>query len=235
MSIGIGIIGIFGQMGQRIFHLLQKDPRFHLVGGYTKRKENSLSLPIYPLSTLIQKSDIIIDFSHPSTLPSLIEEAIIHTKPLVIGTTGYKKEEFSLLEQASQKIPILYSPNFSLGIAICKKIGEEIASLFGKDICVDIVDIHHSRKKDAPSGTALALKERIDKKISKKASIASFRSGSIVGEHILYFTTEEERITLKHEAQNRDLFAKGALEAALFLKEKKPALYSLEDVLEEKK
>jgi 4-hydroxy-tetrahydrodipicolinate reductase len=227
MSLGIGIVGISGKMGQKLVALIQKDPRFHLSGGYSKSNNSSLG-------DLVRTSDLLLDFSHPSLLPFLLQEALLFSKPIVIGTTGLQKEDMLLLQNASKEIPILYSANFSLGIAICKRIAEEISALLGPNVSVDIVDIHHTQKKDAPSGTALSLKEKTDPYLSKQASISSIRAGSIIGEHILYFTTGEERITLSHEAQTRDLFAKGALEAALFLQQKKPSLYSMEDYLQEK-
>jgi 4-hydroxy-tetrahydrodipicolinate reductase len=148
----------------------------------------------------------------------------------VIGTTGHTSESETDLKAASQHIPILFSPNFSLGVAVtleaAKLIGHQLQGLCQ----VEIVEVHPQTKKDRPSGTAIALAKAAG---SPEAPIHSIRAGDIVGEHTVYFILGGERIELKHHAQSREAFARGALLAAKFLKSKPPGLYNIKDMLNE--
>lgn len=197
MGIKIGLIGSEGRMGQAISAL-------HPV------------IPIYkttPRSPL--DCDVLIDFSsHKALLENLSAR-----KPIVIGTTGHL--DFTPLHEAAKHLPIFYSANFSLGAALLNEASKLVAKHFAGDI--DLIETHHTAKKDAPSGTALHLAKNL-----QNAKIHSLRSGSTIGEHTLIFNNAEERLTLSHQVHSREAFAKGALAAARFLIGKPPGLYSME-------
>ena len=161
--------------------------------------------------------DVLIDVSSPHALL----ENLSARKPIVIGTTGHS--DFAPIETAAQYLPIFYTPNFSLGMALLRKCAEMIARSFPSDI--DLIEAHHSQKKDAPSGSALLLA-----KLLPRARLHSIRSGMIIGEHTLLFNTAEERLTLCHEVHHRDVFARGALAAAYFLIGKPPGLYGMDNL-----
>ncbi len=172
-------------------------------------------------------SNILIDVSL-SPEQSLAAATQAHL-PLVIGITALTPEQMSQIEEASKKIPIFYSPNFSLGMALFKKLCLDAATRFPA-CTLDLFEAHHILKKDAPSGSALHLSEELEKS-GKTASIHSIRSGKIVGEHKLLLNTDEERIEIAHTAHSRDVFARGALTAARFLQKQKPGLYGMEHLL----
>jgi 4-hydroxy-tetrahydrodipicolinate reductase len=200
MDLRIGVIGAEGKFGKAIADL---HPVFPVLR-HTSRK----NLPC----------DVLIDVSSKEALLENLSAQL----PLVVGTTGH--EDLSLLEMAAQHLPIFYAPNFSLGIALLRKLTAETARLFPADI--DIIETHHKMKKDAPSGTALLLAKAVP-----NATLHSIRAGEIIGEHTVAFTAMEERITLKHEAFGREAFARGALTAARFLCGKPPGLYTMESLL----
>ena len=168
--------------------------------------------------------DAIIDFSHPSRL----DETISLKKPAIIGTTGYSEKELQKMQAASEYMPILYSANFSMGIAALKKMAHMAAALLeGCDI--DIIEVHHTQKKDLPSGTALALAASLQ----APPKIHSIRSKGIIGRHTIFLNTGKEELELTHRAMERDVFAIGALKTVEFICKKKSGLYSLEDFVEE--
>jgi 4-hydroxy-tetrahydrodipicolinate reductase len=240
MPIALTVIGSSGKMGKRVLFLALNDPDFVIASACLSESSpdrgkdlgellstNPLGIPLESTSDEeIKKADLIIDFSTASATSSIIRLAELHKKPLLIGTTGISSETELLIQKASQNIPILYSPNFSLGIAVCLEIVKTLAhSLQGTTI--EIEETHHSSKKDSPSGTALALSKAINR---PDIAIRSIRSGEAVGEHRVIFTCEGERIELKHEAFSRDAFAKGALLAAKFLIKQQPGLYTIRDL-----
>lgn len=200
MAIKIGLIGAQGRLGKAIAELQ----------------------PILPITRSTPRRsldcDVLIDVSSPAALLENLSANV----PIVIGTTGHL--DFTPIEQASKRLPIFYSPNFSLGIALLRKIGAEIARRFPSDI--DLIETHHAQKKDTPSGTALQLAQ-----IAPNVHIHSLRSGKVVGEHMLIFNTAEERITLSHEVHSREAYARGALAAARFLVGKPPGLYGMDNLL----
>jgi 4-hydroxy-tetrahydrodipicolinate reductase len=142
-----------------------------------------------------------------------------------LGTTGYAEKEKEMIQEASKQIPVLYSPNFSLGMAACMEAAVLLAKKFGGDL--EIVEIHRRGKKDKPSGTALEMKAQIG---NTEIPIHSLRSGDVMGVHTLFLSSEGESIELKHQVHSRDAFARGALRAALFLIRQPPGLYSVKDL-----
>lgn len=211
MELSVYVNGMRGRMGQAIQNIAALDPALSLC-------------------QTLEQADVALDFSAPAALKNLLEKCAHHKKPVVIGTTGHAPESKADLLAASQHIPILFSPNFSLGVAVsleaAKLIGQHLQGLCQ----IEIVEAHHQTKKDRPSGTALALAKAAG---CENAPIHSIRAGDIVGEHTIYFVMGGERIELKHHAQSRDAFARGALLAAKFLKTKPPGFYTIKDMLHE--
>ena len=203
MPIGITVIGARGRMGSRVISLA--------VGDFSV--------------TDWDKADVAIDFSSPLAAKDNLAKAIASRKPLVMGTTGHAPENYKAIEEASKEIPILFSPNFSLGMATCLEAAAFLAKRL--NCTIDIIEMHHSQKKDKPSGSALALARATDREVP----IHSIRAGDIIGEHTVIFTCEGERIELKHQVFSRDAFAKGALKAAKFLIGRPAGLYSIKDLI----
>lgn len=235
----IGLFGASGRLGQAIAELLLIDPRFSLTAALTHSRSFHLGTDIgillhqKPLGLsltdqLQTKIDLLIDVSLPEGISERLPLASTHKLPLVIGTTGLSKSDFQLLQQFSSQIPIFYSANFSIGIALLHKFARAMSRFFPAH--VDLIEKHHSQKKDAPSGTALSLAKTVEEASATPVKIHSLRSGQIMGEHTLLFNTSEELLTLTHEVHSRKAFAKGALEAALFLKSQKPSLYGMDDL-----
>lgn len=208
MEISLYVNGIGGRMGKTVKSLVEAD--------------TALSL-----QDALENADVAIDFSAPTALPSLLQKCIKHGKPLVIGTTGQSSENIQYIHEMSQQIPILFSPNFSLGMAICLETARQVSEKL-KGLCqIEILEAHHRTKKDKPSGAALALAKIVDQ---EEVPIHSIRSGDIIGDHTIFFVMAGERIELKHQVQSREVFARGALYAAKFLKTQPAGLYSVKDL-----
>ncbi len=217
MPLKIGLIGANGKMGQRIAACILKDPKYSLawqIGSKTSR--SSLS-----------SVDIIIDFSNTNALEENLSLAEKTKTPIVIGTTGFEEKEKKRLEQSSLSIPIFWAPNFSLGMAALIYVIKNFSPLLQKQFIPHITETHHKHKKDAPSGSALALAEAFE----SSPEIKSIRQGDSIGHHQIVFSAENEKIIFEHESLSRDIFALGALNAANFLIDKSPKLYSMEDLL----
>lgn len=216
MTIALAILGASGKMGKRICQLAEQDPLFTIVGLRSRGELSELG-----------SCDVAIDFTSPEATGHHLEAALSAKKPLVIGTTGHQPEEKKAIQEAAQAIPILYSPNFSFGVALCLEAAAQISKrLFGA--CqITIYETHHIHKKDRPSGTALAFAQAVG---SGPETIHSVRSGEVVGEHTVVFECGHERIELKHAAHSRDAFAHGALLGAKFLAKQPPGLYALKDL-----
>ncbi|HEY8362489.1 MAG TPA: 4-hydroxy-tetrahydrodipicolinate reductase [Tissierellaceae bacterium] len=233
------INGINGRMGRTIREMALEDTFWENVHGLSR--ENSL-----PREDI--EYHVLLDFTHPSALANLLKLALDKKLPLVIGTTGYSKGQIEEIKAASKEIPILYSTNMSIGMNLMFSLVEEIARKIGNDVDIEIIESHHKRKKDAPSGSAISIAEAIERGLGDKRKhqfgrfgqcprengeigFHSIRGGNIVGYHEALFIGELETIKISHEAYDRKVFAKGALEAAKFIIGKEPGLYSMKDVL----
>ena len=199
------------------------------------------------LSEVKENADVLIDFSNHAGTAALLAEAVSRNLPCVICTTGHTDEERKLITEASETIPVFFSSNMSVGVALLTKLVREAAAKFPGD--AEIVETHHIRKLDAPSGTALSLAKAIqeerpgseirtgrsghEKRKPTDIGVQSVRMGNIAGIHEVYFGTDTETITLKHEAHDRGVFADGAIEAARFLIGKAPGMYNMDDLLGE--
>lgn len=259
------VSGAAGRMGRAILDRLYEDSDLELAAALEKKGHPSVGkdaglligvgkwgIPVSDhLKKGVQAGDVIIDFTFPgSTLP-LLEEAEAKQKPMVIGTTGFNREEEKRLEKASQKIPIVLSPNMSVGVNVMFKLLSDAARALGEAYDIEILEIHHRQKKDAPSGTALRIGELLAAargaslsqvgRFSRKGTIGarptgeigiqSLRGGDVVGEHTVTFAGPGERIEVTHRAHSRNNFARGALVAAQWVADQKPALYDMMDVL----
>ncbi len=182
---------------------------------------------IYDLNLyiLMEKPDIIIDFSHPDFLEISIQKALEFKVPLLVGTTGYNKQQMAYLRENSKVIPVIYSPNFCKGINLIKDFVVRHKNSLNK-YQKNIQETHHQHKVDAPSGTALYLSESLC-----DCNISSLRYGEIKGIHEVTFSNENEIITIRHEALSRQIFAEGVYDAACFLLKQKPGFYTYEDWL----
>ena len=191
------------------------------------------------------EADVIIDFSHHSAVNELSSYAVEKGIPVVLATTGHTEEELAVIDEMAKKIPVFFSANMSLGVALLAQLAKQTVALF-PDADVEIIEKHHNRKLDAPSGTALMLAKAIEsvrrgakfiygrggqqKREKDEIGIHAIRGGNIVGEHEILVITDSQIITLKHEAQSRSLFAEGALAAAEFIVGKSAGLYSMYDI-----
>ena len=244
--------GCNGKMGQVISNLIAEDDDITLVAGIDAWDDGHNPYPVYKhISACDVEADCVIDFSHVSALDGLLEYCVSKKIPCVLCTTGLSEEQLSKVEEASGKVAILRSANMSLGINLLLKLLKEAAGVLapaGFDI--EIVEKHHRRKLDAPSGTALALADSINEELGgtyeyvfdrsdrrqqrpdKEIGISAVRGGTIVGDHDVIFAGEDEVITLSHTAYSRAIFGKGAVQAAKFLAGKAPGMYQMSNVID---
>lgn len=242
--------GCCGAMGRVVTDCAAKRPECEIVAGIDVRRDDGLRFPVYVNpENIAEPADVLIDFSNPALLDSLLDFGLRKNMPLVLCTTGYTGKQVEQIRQASATIPVFFSGNMSLGINLLIELSKKAAKVLGEDFDVEIVEKHHNRKIDAPSGTALMLADGIseslkenmeyvyDRHSRRKArgkteiGIHSVRGGTIVGEHEVIFAGPQETITLSHSAQSKEIFAAGALHAAEFLKDKASGLYSMADLL----
>jgi len=244
--IKIIISGISGKMGARIGVLASIDKGFEITGGLEYSSSPVIGKDIGELlaigkiykkiesdfSKIAASCDVLIEFTSPSATMEHLEAAVKNKKAMVIGTTGLSKDEADKIKSASKSIPVVYSPNMSIGANLLFRVVEEVAKGLGENYKAEIVEAHHDQKKDSPSGTAKRLGEAVLKIKGEMPPIHSVRLGDIVGDHTVIFAGNGERIELTHRAHSRDAFAKGALDAARFLIDKEPGLYSMKDVID---
>ncbi len=229
VPIDIGLIGATGKMGKRIIALCDKDPHLRIsVGICSKPTEQAGIVCSHHLSAL-SSVQIAIDFSTAALLPSIVDFALQNKTPLVIGTTGLDEKHFTLLRHASRSLPIFQAANFSIGIALLIEMAKRISHAIPENFSIGIEETHHIHKKDAPSGTAREIAQAVPEK--RRPTIVSKREGEVIGEHSISFTSSEERLILSHSGLSRDVYAKGALLATKFLKDKPPGLYGMADLL----
>ena len=253
-KINLAITGCMGRMGQQIIKSAKSDKSFKLVAltesRSIKRKINGIKI-VENTEQSLRKANLIIDFTVPKCTLQVLKIASKLKKRVVIGTTGFTKEQEKLIKKFSKKVSILKAGNMSLGINLLMYLTEIASSSLGKKYLSKIFEVHHKHKKDYPSGTALMLgkgiavgknknfynllgKRYLNKKTfpyGNKINFNSIRKGEIIGEHEVKFSSGKEIITLNHEAFDRALYSEGALSAAKWLMKKKPGLYSMRDLL----
>lgn len=231
-NLKIGLVGASGRMGQEITEILKtrKNLNLHLA----VCRSASLAEFAYTRSTPncpeAKEVDVWIDFSSPELLKKLLPVAVKNKTAVVSGTTGLSKSEVIALKKASKTIPVLWSSNMSLGVAVLTEAIETLSRIRQFDFQIE--EFHHNRKKDSPSGTAKSLQESLEKAVGRKLpEPVSIRGGGIFGIHKIHAMAEEEHIVFEHTALNRAVFARGAVEAAHWLCSKKKGYYSMRDVL----
>lgn len=236
MSIRLAIVGIAGRMGTEV-HLHAGEFGFQVTQGVTKDSKqftsrDATSPIIVENMTELKPNDVdlVIDFSLPDFTEKVLSWCVANKKTLVSGTTGLSKTQIEKVRAAGKEIAVLWSPNMSLGIAVVGRMLEAFSNLNEFDFQIE--ELHHNRKIDRPSGTALFLQQKLEGVLSKSlVEPVSIRGGGIFGIHKVWAMSEEEVITVEHTAMNRQVFAKGALKAARWLVQQSPGFYSLDDML----
>lgn len=247
----IALSGCNGRMGRVITDICAKKENVEIVAGFDQYTEKLANFPVYadPFE-FSGECDVIIDFSNISITETLVKYCL-HTKtPVVICTTGHTEDQLKLIDDASKEIAVFRSGNMSLGINLMLELLEKCANVLGDSFDVEIVEKHHNQKLDAPSGTALMLADAVkdalpyeaeyiydrqqkrEKRGKREIGISAVRGGTIVGEHSVMFCGRDEVVELTHIAQSREVFANGAVSAAVFLADvKSSGLYSMKDVV----
>ena len=253
-KIKLTITGCLGRMGQQLIKSAKKDERFKINSITENKIQKKKFLGILPKLNNVEtfkNSDVIIDFTIPKCTLEVLKIAAKEKKRVVIGTTGFSKQEESIIKKVSKKIPILKAGNMSLGINLLMYLAEITSKSLGNNYLSKVYEAHHKFKKDHPSGTALMLgqgvasgknknfykiigKKYLNKKdfpYGKKINFNSIRKGNIIGEHEVLFSSGKEIIKLNHKAFDRALYSEGALAAASWLMKKKSGLYSMRDLM----
>ena len=254
-KIKLAVVGCLGRMGKEIIKEINISPNCELVSVIEVKKTTIKRISkieiSYDKKIAFSKADIIIDFSTPKSSLESVFYALKLKKKLIIGTTGLNNTQIAKIKQTSKKIAIVFAPNMSVGINLLLMLVEQASKIFFKSSSVEVLDIHHKYKRDAPSGTALALgaaiakgQNKLLKKISdlkpnknrkkqlNKINFYSERKGNVAGEHSTIFTNNSEEIELRHKSFNRSIYANGAIKAAIWLSNKKKGFFNMFDVLD---
>ena len=249
--LNIALSGCNGRMGRVITEIVAGKPEMRIVAGFDVNTVRLADYPVYAdPSACTEQIDVVIDFSNSSAVDALLAFCLTRRVPAVICTTGLSTEQLAAIDAASKEIPLFRSGNMSLGINLMMDLLRKCASVLGADYDVEIVEAHHNQKLDAPSGTALMLAdavsealpyepeyvydrhERREKRPAHEIGMHSIRGGTIVGEHSVLFCGRDEVIEVKHSALSRDVFASGAVNAAVFLAgQTQPGLYNMSHVI----
>ena len=233
----VAVSGAAGKMGRRIINLVNQDDELRLVAALEQTGHSSIGsltgkVKISGNPAGIRDADCLIEFTAPEATIEHLAFALQYKRPMVIGTTGLNAQQKKKVEEASAEVPIVFSPNMSVGVNLLFKLVKEAAEKLTGDYTVDIIEAHHAHKKDAPSGTAKKLAEIIGSASGTEVrNIKSIREDEIVGDHRVIFEGGFDRIELLHSAKTRDVFARGALVAAKWIVDKPAGLYSMQDVL----
>lgn len=244
--------GCNGHMGRVITRLVEQDDGCKIVAGLDINDFCENDYPVFTDAKMCETdADVIIDFSHPSALSGLLEFAEKKNIPVIVATTGLSDEQKAQLAEISNKIPVFFSANMSLGINLLIALSQKAAALLEGNFDIEILEKHHNQKIDAPSGTALALADGISevlsnnpeyvydrhsvrkKRTQREIGIHSVRGGTIVGEHSVIFAGQDEVIELKHQATSKEVFAVGSIKAAKFMKGKPAGMYNMNDLIGE--
>ncbi|MGN1481161.1 4-hydroxy-tetrahydrodipicolinate reductase [Porcipelethomonas sp.] len=246
----IVICGANGKMGQTIYRCVKDRSDCEITGGIDINTQQYADFPIYSsVGQLPEKPDVIIDYSHPSCLTSLLEYCMTTGTPVVLATTGYSDEQISEIKKASSQIPVFFSWNMSLGINLLVELAKKATAILGDKFDIEIVEKHHNQKIDSPSGTALMIANAINetrnnemkyvydrhsqrkKREANEIGIHSVRGGTIVGVHEVIFAGNDETITISHSAASKTVFAEGSVNAALYIKSLKAGLYDMNSII----
>lgn len=244
--------GYLGRMGRVILELAKERDDLSVVAGvdYMLPDDERFPFSTYTdYSDIAETPDVIIDFSNPAALDSMLAYAVSSKTPIVICTTGFSDEQLAAIDEAAKTIPVFFSANMSIGVNLISELAKKAAEVLYPGFNIEIVEAHHNQKLDAPSGTALmianeissVLPEKVDYETNRAAKrekrpvneigIHAVRAGTIVGEHEVIFGGPDEVITIKHSAASRKIFANGALNAAAYLPGKEAGMYSMKDLI----
>ena len=234
--IKLGITGACGKMGRRIYELAGQDRDLEVSLALEKKGTPLIGRDLGKIKVSSNLDglflvDVLVDFTLPEAADTHLDYVAKYKKALVLGTTGLSDVQKSKVEEIAKLVPVVFTPNMSVGMNVLFSILAEIAKKLGPDYSVEIVEAHHKAKKDAPSGTAKKLAEVITQVTKKDIPMHSIRLGDIFGDHCIVFCGNSERIEIKHQAHSRDLFVVGALKAVKWVFGKPPGLYSMQDVL----
>ena len=249
----VAIVGCNGKMGFFVAESVESNPGTQTIFGVDAFGEKKYDFPVYKsFDGVTEKPDVIIDFSNPAALDGMLGYALKNRVPCVICTTGYSAEQVEQIHKAAESIAIFYSGNMSLGINLLIELAKQAAKVLGDSFDIAIVAKHHNLKVDAPSGTALMLADAISatleqepqyvynrqcyrkKREKNEIGIYSVRGGTIVGEHEVIFAGHDEVVTLTHQAQSKEVFAAGAVNAAVFLTSQEAGMYNMGNLLSSK-
>ena len=244
--------GCNGRMGRAVEHLCAAQPDLEIAAGFDLLGTGDRDFPVFSSPAEFQgQADAVIDFSSPAALPALLDFCTARRVPVVLATIGYSQEQLAAIDRAAERIPVFRSANMSVGVNVLLALVRQATAALGGDYNIEIVEKHHNKKVDAPSGTALMLADAAasalpcqpdyvyDRHSVRRArakeeiGICSVRGGGIVGDHDVLFAGENEVITLSHSAMSREVFASGAIRAARFLSGvASPGLYSMTDLVQ---
>lgn len=235
--IKLAISGCAGRMGSTIWDLALQDPDFEVKvvlekPGHPLVSQEKNGLVVTDTPTEIQIADVLIEFTTPEVTTNHVGYAVAVKKAMVIGTTGLSKENIELVKSASKTIPILFSPNMSIGVNLLFGLVPEVAKRLGSEWDIEIVEAHRKAKRDAPSGTANKFAQLIFEATGKEVPTHALRIGDVAGDHMIVFASQSERIEITHRAQSPVLFAKGALVLTKKLVNQPPGLYNPVDLLQ---
>lgn len=243
--------GASGRMGNEVAMRVEKEENMQIVAGIGLEEDLSGKFPIYSkIEDVKEKIDVIIDFSVPKATFKVLEYAEKEKTPIVIATTGFSNDELEKIEELSKEIPIFRSANMSLDINLMAEIVKKVAKVL-QDTDIEIIETHHNRKIDSPSGTAILLADAINEVLENKKEydfnrmqkreprnkneigFSSIRGGNIVGEHTVAFFGENETLEIKHTSYSRQVFVEGAIKSAKFIITKENGLYNMNDLINE--
>ncbi len=246
----ITLTGANGKMGKVITSIVRERSDCEIISGIDHNTTPNENFPIfYEPKELIEKPDVIIDFSHPSALDDLIEYGLSTGTAIIFATTGYNDEQIAKIKKAAEQIPVFFTFNMSLGINLLCKLAKTAAEILGDQFDIEILEKHHNQKIDAPSGTAIMLANSINETLNNRyqyvydrhsqrkkrekneIGMHAIRGGKIVGEHDIIFAGRDEVITLSHSAASKEVFAVGAVNAAVFLSSQPAGLYDMASLL----
>ncbi len=237
--IKLGIAGVCGKMGRRIFELASDEKAFDVTLALERKGIPQIGKELGKIKISSSPDglflvDVFVDFTSAEGTDTNLDYLARYKKALVLGTTGLSDTQLQKVHEIAKVIPVVFSPNMSIGVNVLFNILPDIAKRLGSDYAIEITEAHHKFKKDAPSGTAKKMQEVLREATGKEIPTHSIRLGDIVGDHTVIFCGNSERIEIKHQAHSRDLFALGALKAAKWVVAKPAGLYSMQDVLNTK-
>jgi len=244
------LVGCNGYMGRVVTDMVANDQDMIITAGIDIDTKKQNTYPVYTgLDDITEKADVLLDFSKPAALTGILKYALSNKTPIILCATGYSQEQLADIDKTSGQIPVFRSGNMSLGINLLTDLIKRAGTVLGEDFDIEIVERHHRRKVDAPSGTAILLADAVAETMPGKPEyiyereskrkprsnneigISAVRGGTIVGIHDVIFAGEDEIIELRHTASSRNVFASGAIKAAKYMQNKQPGMYTMKDLL----